>query len=121
MVIMDILSLVEDGKYEKLVEKLEEGRTEEGETRINLNQRSKAGYSPLDMAALLGRKSSLELLLENGADVNSANKSGKVTARKFAVSLARKNTISEVCFPQQKIHFPKKSSSFLAQLTQSHT
>ena len=76
---MDILSLVEEGKYDQLVEKIEEGKeNEEGEAKkLDLNRRSKAGYSPLDMAALLGRKPLLELLLDNGADVNSSNKSGR--------------------------------------------
>jgi len=78
MATVDIVSLVEEGNYEQLAEKLGEGESDEKEgKKVNVNQRSKTGYSPLDMAALLGRKPLLELLLEQGADVNAANKSGR--------------------------------------------
>ena len=77
MATVDIVSLVEEGKYEQLVETLGESDNGDKEgVKLNVNLRSKCGYSPLDMAALLGRRPLMELLLEHGADVNAANKSG---------------------------------------------
>lgn len=72
--VMSVLTLVELGDKNKLGEKLEE--LKEQSSSKELHERSAQGHSPLELAALLGNKELVLLLVEHGADVNSCNKSG---------------------------------------------
>lgn len=68
---MSLLSFVESRDKKQLAEKLEEikGKKE-------LFERSQQGHSPLDLAAILGQHEIVQLLLEYGAELSGANKSG---------------------------------------------
>lgn len=69
-----VFSLVEAGDLEQLNQLLgeDEGREE------NLSSLSSEGRTPLELAAMLGKEEVARLLVNKGADINGANKSGKV-------------------------------------------
>lgn len=71
---MALIALIEKGDRELLVKKLEDIKGQNSSKE--LLERTQHGHTPVDLAALLGKKELLELLLEHGAEVNSANKSG---------------------------------------------
>lgn len=71
---MSLLSLVESGDREKLVQKLES--ISAGNSTKEFSERNIQNLNALDLAAVLGRQDLLGLLLDFGADINSANKSG---------------------------------------------
>lgn len=71
---MSLLSLVESGDKEKLLQKLESIST--GNSTKEFSERNTQNLNALDLTAVLGRQNLLELLLDYGADINSANKSG---------------------------------------------
>lgn len=73
-VMTSIQSLVEHREKEQLRDKLQEARGKSG-AAIKF-ERNQQGHTPLDLAALLGRHEILELLLEYGAELDGANKSG---------------------------------------------
>ena len=75
IVMTSLISLVEQGDPGRLAEKLEGAKCNESFKR-ELNQRNKSGHTALDVAALLGRRSLLGMLLDSGVDVNASNKSG---------------------------------------------
>lgn len=76
VVMMSLQSLVERGEKQQLREKLQEAKGKTGSTVKELFERNQQGHTPLDLAALLGRHEMLQLLLEHGAEVDGANKSG---------------------------------------------
>ena len=78
--ILPLQSLVECGETQQLRNKLEEARGKSGTTMKELYERNQQGHTPLDLAALLGRYEITQLLLEHGAEVNGANKSGAKVA-----------------------------------------
>ena len=69
-----LFSLVELGDKEKLLEILANS-----ENQKELSVRNKHGRTALDTAALLGRVDIVQALVDNGADLNKANKSGTCT------------------------------------------
>ncbi len=70
---LSLQTLVELGDKKQLLEKLEESKRS---TSKELYERTPQGHTALDVAALLGRRDMLQLLLEYGAELNGANKSG---------------------------------------------
>lgn len=72
---MSVINLVQLGDRDRLADKLGEYKGRESLNRA-VNLRSKAGYTALDMAAVLGRGALIDLLIESGAAVNVSNKSG---------------------------------------------
>lgn len=72
---MAVVGLVESGDKEQLEKKLEELKAKN--CAKELYERNLYGHSPIDLAALLGREDLLQLLLDNGVEVNSVNKSGR--------------------------------------------
>lgn len=76
VVILTLQSLVECGETQQLRDKLEEAHGKSGTTMKELFERNQQGHTPLDLAALLGRHEIARVLLEHGAEVNGANKSG---------------------------------------------
>ena len=66
---VSLFMLVECGEQEKLLEYLNDESPE-------LSARNGDGKSPLDVAAILGRGEMAKLVVEKGAAVNLANKSG---------------------------------------------
>lgn len=74
---VSLMCVVEKGDKELLLEKLEEIKAQNSSKE--LLERNQYGHGPLDIASLLGKKDLVQLLLEHGAEVNSANKSGRET------------------------------------------
>lgn len=66
---VSVFTLVESGEHEKLLEYL----TEES---VELSARNSDGRNALDVAAILGTGEVARVLVEKGASVNQANKSG---------------------------------------------
>ena len=58
---------------------------------IGLTYQSKEGYTALMMAAMEGRRETVQLLLDYGADSTLRDKKG-LNARKHALRFGRKNT-----------------------------
>lgn len=69
-----IFSLVESGDKEALVQRLQESE----DVQKELSTKNNRGKTPLDIAALLGKADIVQVLVDNGADLNRANKSGTV-------------------------------------------
>ena len=71
-------ALVECGDKKQILEKLEEvkGKNASSSTLKELFERNQLGHTPLDLAGILGLQEIVQLLLEHGADLNEANKSG---------------------------------------------
>ncbi len=67
-----VFSLIESGDADTLVQRLQE--SEDGQKL--LSDRNKQGKNALDLAALLGKADLAKVLVENGAALNKANKSG---------------------------------------------
>ena len=69
---MSLLAMVESGgDKEELQQKLQSSASKD------LCERNAQSHNVLDLAALLGRQELLEALLDGGADINAANKSGQ--------------------------------------------
>lgn len=75
--VLSLQSLVERGEKLQLQDKLMEGKKKTGSTIKELIERNQQGHTPLDLAALLGRVEIAQVLLEYGAELDSANKSGR--------------------------------------------
>ena len=69
-----LFSLVEAGDLEQLEQRL----TEDEGRQVTLSCFNSEGRTPLELAAMLGKGEVARLLVDKGADVNGANKSGKV-------------------------------------------
>lgn len=76
MMVGPLQSLVERGETLQLQEKLKEVKKKAGSSVKELFDRNQHGHTVLDLAALLGRQEILQLLLEHGAELDGANKSG---------------------------------------------
>ncbi len=74
---MSLLALVESGNKEALLQKLESMKASNSSKEFC--ERSLQNHNALDLAALLGRQELLEMLIDYGADINSMNKSGRLT------------------------------------------
>ena len=78
VIMVSLQALVEQGDKQQLMEKLEESKGKSCSTIKELFERNQQGHTPLDLAALLGRHEIVKLLLEYGAELDAANKSGIV-------------------------------------------
>ena len=67
-----LFSLVEAGDWEQIDKRLQED--EEREEKLSSFNRE--GYSPLELAAMLGQGEVAKVLVSKGAEVNASNKSG---------------------------------------------
>ena len=72
--VMSLMCVVEKGEKELLLEKLEEIKAQNSSRE--LLERNQYGHAPLDIASLLGKDDLVQLLIEHGAEINGANKSG---------------------------------------------
>lgn len=71
---MSLLAMVESGgDNEELLQKVQSSASKE------LCERNAQNHNALDLAALLGKQELLEALLDKGADINAANKSGQTS------------------------------------------
>lgn len=71
---VDVFALIESGDAETLLQRLQESE----DAHKLLSNRNKQGKNALDLAALLGRADIAKVLVENGAALNKANKSGMI-------------------------------------------